>query len=951
MKTFPSLVVVCLFLGLSLSAFGREWTDTTGAFKVEATLITIKDDKVYLEKADGMVVTVPLSRLSQADQAYVKSVSNPQPAPTNPFTNVPATTTPAATTPTVPVTPEKLALAKAAHAILDKACHRCHGQDGANEGGFNYVLNFEKLAQHYVKPGDVKGSIVFKRLSSADEDEVMPPAGEEPRPSASEIATIRQWIEAGAPPITTTAPRTFISNDQVISYVLADLLSTPERNRRFIRFFTLTHLYNAGMSEDELQTYRLAFAKLINSLSWNATLVVPHAIDPAKTVFRIDIRQLNWNDQTWEDITRANPYGLRYDTADAKDCYKEAQSEMPFVRVDWFVFAASKPPLYHAILGVPKTDRELEQILRVDVAANIDQEKAVRAGFNRSGVSQNNRMIERHRIPYGSYWKSYDFGGNTGRQNLFEYPMGPKGTEAFRHDGGEMIFSLPNGLQGYMLTDAAGNRIDTGPLQIVSDPKRPDRAVMNGISCMSCHYAGMITKSDEIRKFVETNKRSFTDPDSILALYPGQSALDSLYAEDGKRFTSALEQIGIKRISKTGEPISTMAMRFEEELDMKLAAAEVGMTCDEFERCLERYPTTARALGALRVSGGTVKRDAFVEVFLRISLEFGVVRNSSGQPAAASQVPLTKIKVPDESIAGEIRRFPDLGWGVKSLAFSPDGGRLAVGKMDQALILFDINTGGKLGFFEKLDSLGQVTCVTFSPDGKKLLAGGYTGRILVYEVSTEGRLNPAGQFVGHNGKIGCITVSRDGQFVLSGGSDKTLRYWRLANGKEELWFEGFRGDVRACVFSREGGQALGCDGETLMRVDLTTGDTSGVHKLAGSSALQALAISPDASRVIASDSYSLRMWNTETGAELPKFQDREIQWSAVFSPDGRHIASGGSGTINIWNVETQKRVNAVDTAGTGYVQSVAFSPDNRHVSGIPGSAGQDLQIFRLPRLD
>jgi len=60
---------------------------------------------------------------------------------------------------------------------------------------------------------------------------------------------------------------------------------------------------------------------------------------------------------------------------------------MPYVRIDWFVFAASRPPLYHSVLAVPASDRELEQMLRVNVAANIEQEQEIRAAFNRSGVS------------------------------------------------------------------------------------------------------------------------------------------------------------------------------------------------------------------------------------------------------------------------------------------------------------------------------------------------------------------------------------------------------------------------------------------------------------------------------------------------------------------------------------------------------------------------------------
>ena len=60
----------------------------------------------------------------------------------------------------------------------------------------------------------------------------------------------------------------------------------------------------------------------------------------------------------------------------------------------------------------------------------------------------NNRMVERHRSIHGAYWKSYDFAGSVGAQNIFNHPLD------FTHDGGEVIFNLPNGLQGYYLVNA-----------------------------------------------------------------------------------------------------------------------------------------------------------------------------------------------------------------------------------------------------------------------------------------------------------------------------------------------------------------------------------------------------------------------------------------------------------------------------------------------------------------
>src|SRR5262249_11767807 len=152
--------------------------------------------------------------------------------------------------------------------------------------------------------------------------------------------------------------------------------------------------------------------------------------------------------------------------------------------------------------------------LRIDVTQNIRQERAARAGFNGSGVSRNNRLIERHEANGVVYWRSYDFGSNTGKQNLFANPLAPgEGGSTFAHDGGESICRRPNGLPGYPLADSRGRRIDKGPTAIVSDPKRPDRAVENGLSCMSCHARGMIDKADQVRDHVTKNAAAFAAAD------------------------------------------------------------------------------------------------------------------------------------------------------------------------------------------------------------------------------------------------------------------------------------------------------------------------------------------------------------------------------------------------------------------------------------------------------
>jgi hypothetical protein len=59
--------------GFSADANGRVWTDSTGYYHVKADLIAFNDTTVVLKKENRQLVAVPLTKLSQDDQSYLKS--------------------------------------------------------------------------------------------------------------------------------------------------------------------------------------------------------------------------------------------------------------------------------------------------------------------------------------------------------------------------------------------------------------------------------------------------------------------------------------------------------------------------------------------------------------------------------------------------------------------------------------------------------------------------------------------------------------------------------------------------------------------------------------------------------------------------------------------------------------------------------------------------------------
>ena len=327
-------------------------------------------------------------------------------------------------------------------------------------------------------------------------------------------------------------------------------------------------------------------------------------------------------------------------------------TDVPSVHVDWFIATASTPPLYHDLLSLPLTDRDLETRLEVDVARNLVNAPGVRvwrAGFNNSGVSNHNRVVERHTSRYGAYWKSYDFAGSVGTQNILTHPLN------FTHDGGEVIFNLPNGLQGYYLVNASGFRLDEAPINIVSNPAASDPTVRNGISCIGCHTEGMKTFEDEVRSVIESNPNPPYDKAQALRLYVEQSDMDARVSEDMETYRVALEATG----GEFGgvEPVSRFHEAFQGPIGAAYAAAVVGLQTETFlARVRENTGLQNVGLLALDNPNGSVKRDTWTSSFRNIisALDYP---DRVGEPPDITQpdvLPGGHVHIPDSNLRAVI---------------------------------------------------------------------------------------------------------------------------------------------------------------------------------------------------------------------------------------------------------------------------------------------------------
>lgn len=432
-----------------------------------------------------------------------------------------------------------------------------------------------------------------------------------------------------------------------------DLQSASEMDRAYYRYLTLQNLYNAGDSDRDLDIYRAAVSKLFNSLSTNSNIRQPAPVDSNHLVLRIDLRDYNWPSKKWELLAAGYPYGIRLGLRIEPEIAHMAGSEQAFLRADWFTFASSQPPLYEQLLDLPSNAHDLETSLGVNVLNDIRAGRAKRSGFAKSGVAKFNRLIERHSLAAGAYWKSYDFSSDDQEQNLFQNPLGPVGASdelVFKHAGGELIWNLPNGLQAYLLVKADGTPIPRAP-DFVHDKNRPqDSAIINGISCIGCHDKGMNLKpsgnlDDEIKPAV-LKTLDFTDAGTkfIQALYPDPAVMKAFFIQDTERFKIALRTA---HADVAPEPVSALYNRFLQDITLSTFSSEFGIqSADLQERLQESDLPALRFIGARLEQSGVFPRKSFIEQFqlvveglkLGSAKQFNLVKHEEFFPTAINQL-------------------------------------------------------------------------------------------------------------------------------------------------------------------------------------------------------------------------------------------------------------------------------------------------------------------------
>jgi eukaryotic-like serine/threonine-protein kinase len=130
-----------------------------------------------------------------------------------------------------------------------------------------------------------------------------------------------------------------------------------------------------------------------------------------------------------------------------------------------------------------------------------------------------------------------------------------------------------------------------------------------------------------------------------------------------------------------------------------------------------------------------------------------------------------------------IREIPGIPEGQKTLAFSPDGSRIAAGSIDGILRIFDAKTGSLLA--SMAGPAMEILAIAFSPDGSRIASAGIDRKIRIWDAATFDQVAVLGGHTGHIGDLDWdrtpVSPSAPGpNRLISCSGDFTVRIWEPA---------------------------------------------------------------------------------------------------------------------------------------------------------------------------
>jgi hypothetical protein len=176
-------------------------------------------------------------------------------------------------------------------------------------------------------------------------------------------------------------------------------------------------------------------------------------------------------------------------------------------------------------------------------------------------------------------------------------------------------------MQGYFLTNAAGDFLSEAPLVIVQDPRRKGNAVQTALSCFTCHQnQGMIFPKtyDDITKFAEEHRQDFNANEiaEVRKIYP-RDGVNQLRA-DAAQFARVQQQLGVTVTSllessgKTEwDPWVSFIGDYESKVGLRGGAIELGLSPAQAANLFRRPTGDNEDALPLKITDALIQRNEF----------------------------------------------------------------------------------------------------------------------------------------------------------------------------------------------------------------------------------------------------------------------------------------------------------------------------------------------------
>jgi WD40 repeat protein len=362
---------------------------------------------------------------------------------------------------------------------------------------------------------------------------------------------------------------------------------------------------------------------------------------------------------------------------------------------------------------------------------------------------------------------------------------------------------------------------------------------------------------------------------------------------DGKRVAIC---VGLGRIglinTKSGEVAATITFndaRGAQHLRMSPDGKSLGV-CSGLSLRLFNLPAgTERAVVG---TGFTASTDLFFAPDSRV-FATGGANNPHG------------VLLRDTATGKSVDPVPGEVTPIRTLAFSPDGSRIATGSFlrgDQRVMVWDAETGHRLMSIDGPRGIGEVN---YSPDGSLLAANGRGAgnTVRIWNARTGERVRDLGP---NPADCLCLAFSRDGRLLASGDYPAfptagrfigRLRIWDVEHGELVREIDGSENGIDRVAFSADGRHVI-VGGQGVHIFDLETGKPTAAPLLPKSRIL-GMSLSPDG-RLLATAEMNgpVRVWELLTQLEIRGWDATHDCQCAVFSADGRLVAcSTSEGTL------------------------------------------------------